>query len=180
MLLLSYLLSFCRVFIGLVFIVAFISKVRDAKGLEHTIAGFRILPPSASRILTLLLLTGEILVAGLMIAGGSFLAVGFALAIVMLLLFCAALASVIIRGIQTPCDCFGPSKKPVSYYDIWRNLLFILCAGIGWWLLNIGVVELGGAEQIVVGLSAFVILGIWLSIQDIVGFFRISKYQDQG
>src|SRR5690348_3348391 len=122
-----YLLAFCRVVIGLVFAISSLGKARDLAQFQEAIAGFRLLSRRMSNLAAFLFLGGECTVVALMVIGGPFLFPGFALAILLLLLFCTALASVLIRRIQTACNCFGSTRKPVTRVDIWRNLGFLLC-----------------------------------------------------
>lgn len=55
----SYLLVFCRLSIGFLFLYSFLAKVRDTAQFSAAITRFRLLPPAYSRALALLFLTGE-------------------------------------------------------------------------------------------------------------------------
>src|SRR5215831_15640120 len=126
-----YLLAFCRVAIGLVFALSCFSKARDIGQFQQAIYGFHLLSRRMSNLAALLFLCGEIAVVLFMLIGGPLLLYGFTLSILLLLIFCAALASVLVRKLYTPCYCFGTSAKPVTQADIWRNVGFLLCAGGG-------------------------------------------------
>src|SRR5579859_188906 len=114
-----YLLTFCRVAVGLVFAVSSASKLFTLSQFQQTIAHFGLLPNRLHGIAALLFLSGEIGVVALVALGGQWLFSGFVLALVLFLVFCGALASVVVRKIQTPCNCFGASAKPVTPMDIW-------------------------------------------------------------
>ncbi|GIK56288.1 MAG: hypothetical protein BroJett015_19510 [Chloroflexota bacterium] len=129
-----YLLAFCRITIGLLFAASFGGKVRDRKGFAQTISRFGLLPQRWSYPLALLFLGAELLVVILIIWGGPLLAPAFGLAFLLLVIFTVALASVLIRNISTTCHCFGRSEKQVTYADVWRNIGFIGCSLLGWWL----------------------------------------------
>jgi uncharacterized membrane protein YphA (DoxX/SURF4 family) len=122
-----YVLAFCRVAVGLVFAVSSIGKVRDIVQFQKTIRSFEIIPAKLDKLASMLFLSCEFVVVILVTLGGSLLFLGFLLAFCLLLLFCIALLSVLARKIQTSCNCFGASKKPVSLFDVWRNVGFILC-----------------------------------------------------
>jgi uncharacterized membrane protein YphA (DoxX/SURF4 family) len=134
MMILTYLLSFCRLVIGLAFILSFVGKVRDIDRFAETIGRFELLPRRWTKTAALLFLGGEAAVVVLIIAGGPLLFLAFGLAILLLFVFTLALLSALRRGIETSCNCFGASEKPLTYYDIWRNVGFISCSVLGWWL----------------------------------------------
>jgi len=170
-----YMLAFCRVVIGLVFVVSSISKVLNIAQFRQAISNFHILPRRLSGVAAMLFLCGEFAVVVFVFIGGSLLAIGFSLAIFLLLLFCIALVTVLARGIHTTCNCFGPSAKQVSHVDVWRNVGLILCALGGYGALvwtkgtqgNPGLLE-GGLT----GLGAVVFVVIWIQLGEIVQLFR--------
>src|SRR5260370_37238522 len=98
-----YILAFCRVAIGMVFAISSFSKARDIAQFQQAIVGFHLLSQRLSNLAALLFLGGEIAVVLLLLIGGPLLLPGFALALLLLLMFCAALASVLIRKLHTPC-----------------------------------------------------------------------------
>ena len=128
---LLYLQIFCRVVIGLVFTISFLGKAFHLSSFQRSILAFNILPARFSRPAALLFLSGEGAVVILVGVGGSLLGLAFVLAILLLLVFSCALLSVLIRKLQTSCNCFGPTEKQVSSADIWRNIGFLLCASSG-------------------------------------------------
>ncbi|MFO7540248.1 MAG: redoxin domain-containing protein, partial [Chloroflexota bacterium] len=132
---LSYLLTFCRIVIGLAFAISFVAKARDVAQFAATIDRFDLLPPSWIRPVALLFLGGEAAVVVLIIAGGRLLFLAFGLATLLLFVFTLALLSALRRGIETSCNCFGASEKPLTYYDVGRNAGFIACSLLGWWLV---------------------------------------------
>lgn len=170
-----YLLVFCRVAIGLVFAMSSFSKARDIAQFQQAVFGFHLLSRRLSNLAALLFLGGEFAVVLLVAIGGPFLLAGFALAILLLLIFCAALASVRIRRLPISCNCFGSSKKPVTPVDIWRNIGFLLCAGGGCGALiwTRGVQEsLAGIAWIFIALGAGAFVVIWIQLGEIVQLVR--------
>ena len=181
--LISYGVAFCRLVIGLTFAFSFAGKVRDIQSFVQTIRRFKLLPGWLSRAAALAFLCGELAVVLAMIPHPpplshwerGIVTVGFLLAALMLLVFCAALASVLIRKIRTSCNCFGASVKQVSPYDIVRNIGFITCAlgGCGmqaggqYSLAVLGVLEWGLA-----GAAAAVFVAVWVQIGEIVILLR--------
>ena len=170
-----YLLAFCRVALGLVFLVSSLSKVRDLAQFQHTIRAFHLLPPALSGIAAILFLGGEAMVVVLLIIGGPLLLPGFVLGGSLLLVFSLALVSVLVRKIQTPCHCFGTRTKVTSPVDVWRNSAFILCA-LGGCVTLIGIklssLSLSLFEWVLTGLGALVFVVIWIELGEIVQLFR--------
>lgn len=170
-----YLLAFCRVALGLVFLASSLSKVRDAAQFRQTIRAFRLLPSALSGMAALLFIGGEGTVVVLLVIGGPLLLPGFVLGGSLLLFFSLALVSVLVRKIQTACHCFGASTKLVSPADVWRNLAFMLCALLGSVALNepkAAQTSLSLAEWMLTGLGALVFVVIWIELGEIVQLFR--------
>ena len=180
----SYGVVFCRLVIGLVFALSFIGKVRDIPTFEQTIRRFKLLPGWLSRATALVFLGGEAAVVVAMLPHPRLLSQfwerkvitgGFLLAALMLLAFCAALASVLIRKIYTSCNCFGASEKPVSPYDMVRNVGFIVCAlgGCGMQAGGPGsLAALGVLEWGLAGIAAAVFVALWVPVGEIVALLR--------
>jgi len=172
-----YVLAFCRVTIGLTFALAGGQKARSFAAFQQTVRRFRLLPQALLLPVALLFVTGELLVALLLLCGGWFLLAGFVLAFLLLLVFSGALLSVILRGISTTCHCFGPGHRPVSQADLWRNLGFLLCALSGslgaLWNLP-GEVRLDGVSWMFTALGAAAFVLIWTHMADLVQLFAGS------
>ncbi len=170
-----YLLAFCRAVVGLVFALSSVSKVVNLAQFKQTISSFNLLPSWLSSIAAVLFLYGEFAVVLLVILGGPLLTIGFSLAILLLLLFCIALVSVLVRRIRTSCNCFGPSAKLVSRSDVWRNIGFMLCALGGWEGLGLtknAQGNLGLFEWILTGLGAGAFVVLWTQLGEIVQLFH--------
>jgi hypothetical protein len=180
----SYGSAFCRLVIGLTFAFSFAGKVRDIPSYVHTIRRFNLLPDWLNRAAALAFLCGEAVVVVAMLPHPILLSKvwdrkvsmgGFILAALMLLVFCAALASVLIRKIQTSCNCFGASEKAVSSYDIVRNIGFITCAlgGCGMQVGGLSVLTaLSFLEWVLTGIVAVVFVAIWVQVGEIFAFFK--------
>jgi len=112
-----------RIVVGGVFLVAGGLKVGHPAALAVTIAAFDLLPQPLVAPLAILLPPLEIglglyLIAGLL----TRFATGFAL--LQLLIYAGAIASVVLRGIQVSCGCFGQvDTAPASWLDVGRDLL---------------------------------------------------------
>jgi hypothetical protein len=165
--LIAYLLAFCRLALILVFLLSSIGKARDLTSFERAIAGFQILPRSLAVAAAWLFLAAEAAVVALLIEGA--LLPGFALALVLLLAFSAALASALYQRLPASCNCFGSSKQSLSRFDLWRNAGLIVCAVAGCGAAATGrPYGLGLAEWLLLGASALVFVAIWLQLGEIM------------
>jgi hypothetical protein len=153
-------------------------KVRDVDRFAETIRNFDLLPKQLARTAAVLFLTGEAVVVLFMVLGDRLLPVAFALAGLLLLLFTLALLSALRRGIKTSCNCFGASEKPLTYYDIWRNVGFIGCSVLGWWLAAQVLVTTqpsNWAELALLSFGAALFVIVWTQLNEVVTLLANQK-----
>lgn len=124
-----------RLIVGLVFVAAGALKVGHASDLASTIVAFRLDLPSAMVGFSALALPPLEIVLGAYLLLGWQLRIVSSAAVIVLLVFIAALASVVIRGIPTPCGCFGPGETdPVTWLTVVRDGAAIVPAiYLVWW-----------------------------------------------
>jgi uncharacterized membrane protein YphA (DoxX/SURF4 family) len=131
-----------RVVVGGVFVAAGGLKIGHPAALAVTIAGFELLPQPLVAPLAILLPPLEVGLGLYLIAGVlTRYAAGFAL--LQLLVYAGAIASVVLRGIHISCGCFGQADSaPASWLDVERDLLLaalclpLLLAGPGRFALD--------------------------------------------
>ena len=117
-----------RVILGALLAYAGAAKIGHADVFAAEIAGFRILPPAMVAPLALLLPFFELGV-GIYLFIGLYTRVAAFLAAAEFALFAVAIASAVLRGIQTSCGCFGPSDRSVtSWPEVARDAAFVLWA----------------------------------------------------
>jgi len=166
---------FSRMVIGLVFILSFMGKVRDISSFQKAINNFKLTPEWASPFLALLFLVGEFSVTLAMIVGGHFLSWGFILAGLMLLAFSISLLSVIVRKIDTSCNCFGYSKNDrVSSYEIYRNVCLILCTLIGYFIPVPERIHFSSLIYVLPILSALIFVIFILNLKTVIELFMFN------
>lgn len=117
-----------RISLGAIFIYAAVLKIADPVAFAGSVAAYRILPYFASYLTAavlpfLELICGVLLVCGYRVKGG-------ALIIVFLnLLFMAALASAIVRGLDIDCGCFKQGGSKTSpWVALARDTVFLAMA----------------------------------------------------
>ncbi len=97
---------FFRIFIGGIFIVAGLSKIADPIGFYSTLMGFRVLPDFLLHFMAVYLPWLELLL-GLSVLLGLFHTTAALMLAGINIAFAAAIVSVILRGIDIDCGCFG-------------------------------------------------------------------------
>lgn len=163
----NYLVAFCQSVTILVFALAVYSKGRDVAHFAHTISNFQLLPTLWSVGAAWIVIAAEASVVILLIVGWH--VVGFAIATALLLLFSIALISVIARSLQTTCNCFGVSVRPVELLDLVRNsgLLIVALTGFALAIGSSVLVALPFAGWAVSVLAGVLFVVIWLHLGEI-------------
>ena len=115
-----------RITLGVLFIYAALLKIADPVAFAGSVAAYRILPYFASYLTAavlpfLELVCGVLLVCGYWVKGGALIIAG------MNVVFIAALASAIVRGLDIDCGCFkqgGPKTSP--WLALARDFVFLV------------------------------------------------------
>jgi hypothetical protein len=129
----AYLAEACRLYILAALLASAAGKARALGRFAETLEVLVRFPSRWSRRAAAALTTSEFLVALALAAGGATAHVGMAAALAMFLAFTAVLLAALVRRQAVSCHCFGASDRPISAWDLVRNLLFI--AACGTWLL---------------------------------------------
>lgn len=122
----SILSLICRVILAVVFISAAVEKMTGPSEFALAIENYHIVPPVFTNTIAVILpwiefWCGLTLLAGLWQRGSA------AIIAVLLLVFVAALVSVLLRGLEIDCGCFGTDSQ-VSVYRLLEDLLFLIMA----------------------------------------------------
>jgi putative oxidoreductase len=105
--------ALARVLLGALLVWAGAAKIGHAEALAGAIAGFRLLPPGLVAPLAVILPFFEVLL-GLYLLAGLFTRIAAAIATAQFLIYAAAIASAVLRGIPANCGCFGPGDAAVA------------------------------------------------------------------
>ena len=119
-----------RVVVGGTLLVAGALKIGHFDSLASTIAAYRIpfLTPEVIAPLSIAIPLVEVLL-GAYVLIGLYTRAAAALALCEFVIFAAAVASVVVRGIPAPCGCFGPADtRPASWVEVARDLALALVA----------------------------------------------------
>ncbi len=102
----KYLLFFIRLFVGLIFILAAITKVSDPQGFSQSIYNYKLMPDFIINFLAIAFPWIE-LVTGLLIIFGISVKENAAILSGLLVVFIIAIAISLARGLNIDCGCFG-------------------------------------------------------------------------
>ena len=130
-------LSICiRILLGSVFLYSSWSKIADPPGFAQVIWNYRILPDILISPVTIVLpwielFTGLALLLGFLRKGAAFLVSS------MLVLFIAALAIDLARGIPVDCGCFSIAEAAKTPAELFLSMKFDLLRDSGLLLLSL-------------------------------------------
>lgn len=124
----------CRLLLGGLFLFAGLSKSRDVVGFAADIAAYQVLPYQWNYLAAATLPYIECL-AGLLLLINRRVRPASLLLAVLTLVFIAVLASVIYRGLEIDCGCFGTTST-TPYQALWRDLGLLLLAHVTFHLRN--------------------------------------------
>jgi uncharacterized membrane protein YphA (DoxX/SURF4 family) len=127
-----------RLVLAAVLGVAGALKLRDPAGFAQEIANYQLAPELAPYVAAALPVTELLIALGLLLPLPRQLvawrrAAGLAAGVV-LAAFTVAVVSVVGRGINIDCGCFGAGSGPVSGLTVLRNLSLLALAGAVTWI----------------------------------------------
>jgi peroxiredoxin/uncharacterized membrane protein YphA (DoxX/SURF4 family) len=131
----EWVLFAARLTLAGVFLAAAVAKLADSKGTYQALVGFGVPPLLAPALRTLLPLS-ELAVGVALLPTSTSRPAAF-VALAMLTLFTAAIASALWRGKSPPCRCFGElTSAPIGRHTLVRNTLLMALGGFvaiyGW------------------------------------------------
>lgn len=124
-----------RLGLGAVFVGAGVLKLRDPTAFATDIANYQILPALAPFLAAVLPVTEILAGIALVVAWRAPWRRAAALAVgLMMLVFTGAAASVLARGIDVACGCFGGEGGTIDALTIARDVALVAAAGALVWL----------------------------------------------
>ncbi len=125
----------CRIILGAFFVYAGALKVSDAPAFAGQVAAYQILPYQWNYFAAATLPWIEIICGGLLIVNQKVRPASLVIG-VLTLAFMIALGSVIIRGLDIDCGCFGPQIQSTPQQALLRNVLILALAHFVFHLRN--------------------------------------------
>ncbi len=120
-----------RLAVGIVFLVAALSKVGAPRAFAKGIAKYDLIPMTLLLPASWLIISVELIVA-IAHFTGLLLAVAIPMGLFLLLGFGAAVALNLLRGRNVPCYCFGPEGELISSYTLVRTLILAAAELLLW------------------------------------------------
>ncbi|MGI6295224.1 MAG: MauE/DoxX family redox-associated membrane protein [Armatimonadota bacterium] len=117
-------LRIARWLLGAIFIVSALGKIIDPAGFADSIAAYRLLPLYSVNVFALILPWVELLVGFSLLNGVAFQSAAL-IAAIMNVIFIAAVASAMARGLDIDCGCFTVAESKVGWEIIIRDAVFL-------------------------------------------------------
>lgn len=120
----------CRALVGAVFVAAAAGKLRGRAAFAAFVADLTAMVPLAARPargVAVVVVAAEAAVGPLLVAPATVPA-GAGLAVLLLLAFSVAIASVLRRGAAVRCPCFGAARSPLGARHLVRNTVLLAAA----------------------------------------------------
>ena len=122
----------CRLALGGVFIYASLDKIANPAEFAKAIGNYHVLPFGLENLLALFLpwlelLTGILLIVGIMVDGATILIIS------MNIVFIFAISQALARGISIECGCFSVSTEGgsnIGFQTILRDFVYLIMAFI--------------------------------------------------
>ncbi|TSD72269.1 hypothetical protein FFI39_015555 [Janthinobacterium sp. KBS0711] len=120
---LPFLSDIVRYVIALLLLAASVGKLRSYGEFRGNLATSFGLPSAAAQFAAPALVAAELLLAGWLLAGGTYLPM--LLSLLLLSTLTGVLAWRYFTHSVVRCSCFGEAARPVSQYDLLRNMLAV-------------------------------------------------------
>lgn len=121
----------CQIATGLIFVLAALSKLGDLRSFALEIHNFRVVPIAMENLVAMTLPWIELVTALALIVGVRARA-GAVVASLLLVVFTAAVAAALARGLDIECGCFGTADaRAVGGRKLAENLGMVLVALAG-------------------------------------------------
>ncbi|MBU0678699.1 MAG: DoxX family protein [Verrucomicrobia bacterium] len=123
-----FLATSSRIAIGIVFLLACISKILSPHEFATLVFYYQILPHSAINAVALFVPMLELFCAFALFFAKSFREAAAWIVLIMLIVFTAAIGSTMLRGIDITCGCFSvnPDAETIGTHNIVRNIGLII------------------------------------------------------
>ncbi|MGW6918022.1 MauE/DoxX family redox-associated membrane protein [Kitasatospora sp. NPDC054939] len=127
----AYLLLAARCVIAAVFAASALGKLRAPGEFAAALRGMEVVPDRLAGATAVAVPLVEVALALLVWASEPLTTWGFVLSAGLIALFVGVLVSVLRRGIDASCSCFGSSTAPVGRAHVVRNLVLLAVAATG-------------------------------------------------
>jgi uncharacterized membrane protein YphA (DoxX/SURF4 family) len=174
-----YVALFAGYFIGLILLLAGVSKLIAVSRFVEAVRGYKLLPEAAVGVVAKLLPWWEVL-AGAWLLAGVVRVWAARSALFLFLLFAAAISINLLRGRRyISCGCFGPGKgRRIGWGLVGRNLLLSSMAALVVRAETGGLLSLSKAEAVYTLIVASAAIAIWWLGGMILDVWRLPNPAD--
>ncbi|MFC1738396.1 MauE/DoxX family redox-associated membrane protein [Planctomycetota bacterium] len=115
-----------RLALGCLFIYSSLPKIRQPYDFLSSVYSYELVGPKLGMLIAMVLPLLE-LFTGICLVGGIFISGALLVSIAMATMFTFVITSVLYRGLEISCGCFGPSAKGmISYATLIRACIILL------------------------------------------------------
>lgn len=132
----AYIAEILREFVGLILLFAAVGKLKTFNQFTANLHQTFGLPVTLSRVVAPAIICAELLVAAIILTNVQASHYAMVTALCLFSLFSCVVFYKYIKHGSVACNCFGDAERPLSGYDLLRNLIIIGC--VGFYLLNAG------------------------------------------
>jgi hypothetical protein len=155
---------YLRVSLGLLFVITALSKAWNRRGFRDTVTQFRIVPPRLTPAVGTAIVSVELLGGGLLLSG-TYIWLGAAFLILLLVAFNVALIVNLLRGRRNlDCRCFGGRTFGIGWGHVVQNTILLIMASVIMLIAGWGDVRLGP------GNPTTRLLAIFAAVYSVMGF----------
>lgn len=169
----------CRALLGVVFLVAVISKLSSRSAFaefKQSVAAMRLVPSPVTAAAAVATVIGEALITVLLAVPTRATGLtGFSLAAVLLAVFAVGITFSVRQGNTAPCRCFGRSSTPLGRLHVWRNIFLVLTALIGSIATTMPAGPVEAAPTLTALFAGLIAGGVVVSLDDIAYLFGPPK-----
>ena len=116
-------LWFCRMILGIVFLISGILKLLDPVQFSEAILNYQVVGRTLSAWTAVLIPALEIII-GLGLISGIWLAESLMITAGLYIVFDIMIGQAMIRGLDISCGCFNPSESgPIDFFKIMQNII---------------------------------------------------------
>jgi len=166
----------CRALLGVVFLVALVSKLSGRRAFHEFTQSLRAMRVVPSSMATLAAVTTVVCEAAATVLLGVPLRstglAGFALAAILLAVFGGAIIISLRHGNSQPCRCFGRSATPLGRLHVWRNIFLVFVAFTGSATTTLQTGTLALAPTLMAVFTGLIAGAIIVALDDLAYLFR--------
>lgn len=162
--LISYVLLLCQFSIILTFGISSLGKLYDLRRFIKSITEFQMLPRPIVVPASISIVSCEILVVILLSLN---IYRGFYVSSFLLIMFSLVLIVAMMKHKHISCNCFGPTNKSISVYDVGRNILLLSFSVCGLFTANDFVTPIPFIGILIAMYSSVTIVFLCLNLEEL-------------